>query len=1174
VRSHAKAATVGSTGGQASDLGRMGRRRWASIAGLVLAALVVLVSAASAEPSERLSSFGPDGTEATDFEQVGSVALDHQTGEVYVLDSEAGSLYKFDADGQPVDWGGTAPYITGNRIDGLSPYPWRGQSQVAVDSSSHAVYVTDQHSLRALQANGEPLTFTAGPGAGSSEIPGFGALNGVAVDVNGALYAADRAADTVTVYDATGGLVTSVAAPEPQNLAVSTGGTLYAMKGEFSIQKFTPDSFPVSGSTTYAAGTSIVPSASGAFVQSVGVDPVSNDVYVVESFFSTSWIVVYDESATLLRSYGKPGTPNDAEGFGGHSLGIAVAGDGDIEFYVGNSALANNGTGEPAYSKVDIFGVPEIFEGPPSVESTSAIAVTADSATLRAQIDPNTAATTYRFEYGPGECSASACTSVPIAPAAIGDGQEPVTVTQAIIGLQADTTYHYRVVAENSFGLTEGSDGAFTTQARGLGFQLADSRAWEMVSPVDKHGGELHGSALGLIQAAADGGAIAYASKGSIEAEPDGNRSIEMTTVLARRGAAGWRSKDLTPASARPVSYALGFQSQHNLFSPDLSKAIVEPRDGTILSPMASERTPYLSEITEPPAYIPLVTGKEGFANVPPGTQFGGDPDKAVGPVRLAGANPEMSHVVLKSLVPLVDGITSGSALYLWSAGQLQPVSVLPASEGGSVAGAEWMATGPWGSMRHAISDAGARIFWAPGSSNALYMRDTAQGETARLDVVQPGATGSGQASPLFQGANPEATVAFFTDSRKLTADASPGGRDLYRCELPAGPATACATLTTISSPGGGGDSARVLGGLSGLSEDATRLYFVARGVLDPAPNQFGDSAESGRPNLYFWQEGVGVRYIATLSENDEPAWGQAYSLNAGSSPSGRYLSFMSERSLTGYVNLEETSGEPVQEVFRYDAVEDRLDCVSCNPFGSAPQGELVDEIAGSAPLVDSRDLWLGNWLAAALPQPTVMENDAVSLHQPRAVLDNGRIFFNAIDSLVPADSNGEWDVYQWEPTGVGDCNVSSGGAAIARSADGCVSLLSSGTAEEEAGFLDASETGGDAFFLTVAKLSVTDEDDELDVYDARVDGVPATLSPRGECQGEACQPPATPPLDPTPASSAFEGEGNVRPKGTRRCAKGKRRVRRGGRVRCVARRQSKERQRKSRAGQERRARR
>jgi hypothetical protein len=438
-----------------------------------------------------------------------------------------------------------------------------------------------------------------------------------------------------------------------------------------------------------------------------------------------------------------------------------------------------------------------------------------------------------------------------------------------------------------------------------------------------------------------------------------------------------------------------------------------------------------------------------------------------------------------------------------------------------------------------------------------------------RLDVPKGGG-GAGTAAPVFQGASADGDVVFFTDTRRLTPDASPSGPDLYRCELATeSVASGCVTLTDISAPiEGSGESAEVEDLLAGMSEDGSSVYFVARGVLDEAANEYGDSAAAGQPNLYLWRQGAGVRFIASLSERDAAVWGPGRATtgislyqSAAGSPDGGHLAFMSERPLTGQTNRDAISGEPVEQVFTYEASDERLSCASCNPTGAAPRGERLALRLGQTatatprPLVDPQLLWEDRWAAATLPQRTdELTLQGASLHTPRFILDNGRVYFNAIDSLVPADSNGEWDVYQYEPLGAGDCSASSGDADTSRSAEGCVSLVSSGTAEGEAGFLDAGESGDDAFFVTDAQLNEVDEDHELDVYDARVDGVPARRPQIVECLGEACQPAAVAPNDPTPASAAFRGQGNLRPQASRRCAKGKRLVRRKGRARCVAR--------------------
>ncbi len=91
-----------------------------------------------------------------------------------------------------------------------------------------------------------------------------------------------------------------------------------------------------------------------------------------------------------------------------------------------------------------------------------------------------------------------------------GSGGDPVTVTRFISGLVPDTTYHYRLVAVNGLGTSVASDRTFgrrrrrrllpadscanaDVRAQQQSFYLPDCRAYEMVSPVDKNGGDVLG---------------------------------------------------------------------------------------------------------------------------------------------------------------------------------------------------------------------------------------------------------------------------------------------------------------------------------------------------------------------------------------------------------------------------------------------------------------------------------------------------------------------------------------------------------------------------------------------------------------------------------------------------------------------------------------------------------
>lgn len=1119
------------------------------------AACLLAVGSASAAPPEYVSSFGPDGTSATGFGHAASIAVDQENDWVYVLDYGEDTVSRFDLEGNPVPFSGTATYLSGNQITELSLPNELGRNQVAVDSTSHRFYITSANTVRAFESNGEPGEFSAGPGAGTSELTIFNSLRGVAVDATGHIYASDFnlfAFDkAIKVFAPSGEEVThaSIGSQVPKNLAVDSSGRIY-VDSAIAVLKLAPSGYPATPETEYSDPETFSPSP--AFT--VAVDQATNDVYIAERGEEPR-ISQFSESAKLLSTFAGEGEEGEAE----QSEGIGIDGD-STRVFVSNFP-------EAGLSQVEIF---QPVVAPPTIERVFVSDITADSARLAAAINPNTRDTQYYFEYGVGDCSLVTCTKVPAAGAMIGDGHRVVSVGRNIAGLTSQTTYHYRLIAINDLGETVSPDQSFVTQGFGRDVSLGDSRVWELVSPSNKLGGVLITPSGGPIQASEDGNGMVYLTLGSIETEAEGNRSIERSTVLARRSGGSWTSRDLTPPHLKPTP-AVGQGSEYDAFNRDLSVAALEPRDDNPLSPFASSKTPYLRLNGEPHSYIPLVSSKEDHANVQPGIEFGGPGEE----ITVSGVSPELDHVVLRSEAPLVPGAQVRS-LYAWSDGALQVVSALPADEGGAVVTA-LLGSGK-GSTRNAVSDDGTRVFWAQGSYDAaginttsLYMRNLSSERTVRLDVPEEGATGAGEPRPAFQGASADGTDVFFSDSRKLTDDASPEGRDLYRCELIGSDPEQC-NLTNITAPRSNpGESAGFLGLVSALSDDGSRIYFVAEGVLSINQNDEGESAQSRTPNLYAWEEGEGVRYIATLSRQDRTDWGikgdsNAFSfwLSTAASPSGRYFTFMSERSLTGYDNRDATTGDPAQEVFLYDATNDALRCVSCNPTGGAPRA-LTIPLGARFPMVDPQALLQGRLVAAGVPQARVFGAFEYSTYRARAVLDNGRVFFNAADSLVSADSNGTWDAYQYEPFGTGSCGSTSGGATVARTEDACINLISSGTSDTEAAFLDASSSGDDVFFITPARLSVLDTDSVYDIYDARVNGTVATIDPVTECAGEACQPLVAPPNDPTPASEAFRGPGNLK-----QCPKGKRKVKRHGQVRCVRKHKNKSAKRK--AGQSRRA--
>jgi len=270
--------------------------------------------------------------------------------------------------------------------------------------------------------------------------------------------------------------------------------------------------------------------------------------------------------------------------------------------------------------------------------------------------------------------------------------------------------------------------------------------------------------------------------------------------------------------------------------------------------------------------------------------------------------------------------------------------------------------------------------------------------------------------------------------------------------------------------------------GVLGISADGSRVYYV--------------SDEGAADSLYMWSEGAGTEFIAT--GNAEAAFSNNYRTNkqpnSRVTPDGMHLAFTASNSLTGFPH----AGIP--EIYLYSAATDALVCASCNPGGAPEPG-------GSGGSLE---------VGGGSPGP-----DAETRLRRNLSDDGGRLFFNTDEALVPQDSNGRTDVYEYD------------------AASGQVALITTGTADEElkgevnsVGFADASPSGDDVLFQTRQQLVGVDEDEALDIFDARVGGGLASQNPpapAAPCTGTGCRS-ETPPLpsQPSGASAAFTGKGNV----------------------------------------------
>lgn len=779
---------------------------------------------------------------------------------------------------------------------------------------------------------------------------------------------------------------------------------------------------------------------------------------------------------------------------------------------------------------------------PVSVESESVSHVSGNGARLEAVLNPHGLPGEFHFEYGKNTNYEH---TVPIPDGEVFASTAGVAVHATIEGLQPGTVYHYRVAAHDELGTDAGPDETFRTESASSA-TLADGRQWEMVSPPAKHGSALEALAEegSDIQAAEDGNGITYVAKAPISEETAGTRSSANSQLLSKRtGAGAWTTQDVTTPHEEVVGLDVGKLSEYMLFSPDLSKATVEPVGTTPLNPALmgerKERTPYRRESDG--VFLPLVTE----ANTPPGVRFGGE-EEHVGlfsnGVRLVSMTPDASKVILSSPQPLTEGIApsvpGAENLYEWNANKLTVVSVMPGGHTAAEEGFSAIALGKEDEqVRGAVSNDGLRaVFEIEGKH--LFLRDVGRGETVQLDKPEPGVRPE-PGRLVFQMATPDGSRIFFTDTARLTIDSTARGDapDLYMCDVAIMAEELSCVLSDLSVDRNRNESAQVLGDVIGVDHDGRYVYFVANGALAPGAVH-GDCREeapaSASCNLYVRDILAGTTsLVAVLASSDGADWwaspigSNLSDMTAGVSSNGRFLTFMSTRPLTGFDNRDAISGERDAEVFEFDRERGTLRCVSCDPSGGRPVGVLdMPDFPGL--LVDRSRVWAGQTLAGSIPGWTRLNLDR-ALDRSRYLSDSGRLFFNSPLGLVPADGNGREDVYEFEPSGVGGCNSESG----------CIALMSSGASSEESAFLDASASGDDVFFLTGARLAAQDVDGALDVYDAHVcsaavpcaAGVASAPPPCGTTDSCRSAPAAQPDVFGAPASQLFHGDGNVLPR-------------------------------------------
>ncbi len=1016
----------------------------------------------------------------------------------------------------------------GNRIEAFST------AGVFLFTFGGEVDKTQVHLREAEVAKGETVTVTpadenlctaaSGDECGAGTVgtaPGaFSGGRGISIDSSGAIYVGDR--ERIQVFQPDGGYKSEILlnGRVVVGLAVDpTSGSIYVLFGSG------PGGEGLGGSIDKLSPSGTTEATLPLHTSALAVDP-SGDVYATEQAGEEAGekrqerILEFDSAGHLIASFGDvepsgiPGNYFSIEGLGSNAEGDLYA-----SYY---SAITNG-------SVVRAFGpAPNGFESPvrvaPTIVGQYASAVDTDSAVLKAEINPRFwQDTSYYLEYGLANCAEGPCSVQPAAPGTLlTSAVTDLSVTSAGIllsGLEPGTTYHYRFVTQSSGGgPVVGPDRTFRTfppqsppaggcsnegLRTGPAAVLPDCRGYEMVSPIDKDNGDIlallsfENTSTARDQSASDGEAITYSSYrsfGGSKASPFANQYI------ARRDpAAGWASEAISPPQGHAQNFGLKLQSDYYTFTPDLSSAWLLLAGEPPPAPAAPAGFPNIFRRENASGGFEAVTTTENTGFLPELQGYSADGSKSI-------------FSVAEKLTP--DATSGVTQLYEAASEQLHLVCVLPSgapSNGNCSAGTAQKGANAvinhTASVEHAISNVGDAIYWTDsgavkGGPGKVYLRENPDREqsvvsagecteAAKACTLPVSATASTKAA-RFLGARADGAEALFT----VTEGALAGSLYLYEREA--------------------GASERIAGktvGLLGASEDLSYIYFISEEAISGTTG-----AIAGEPNLYLDHEGE-YAFIATLTATDTHGADKGVASDSAFEPyfkaarvsaDGRHIAFISTGSLTGYDNLDQVTGKPDSEVYTYEAGAGALVCVSCNPSGARPLGREVQfyETEGILPI------------AATIP---VAESQ---LYTPRVLsADGSRLFFDSFDALVPGDTNGKEDVYEWEAAGAGGCDEAD--PSYSASNRGCISLISPGESSADSQFVDASLNGDDVFFTTSASLVAADPG-LVDLYDARVGGGFATPASRIACEGEACQNPPAPPTDVTPGSLTFSGSGDL----------------------------------------------
>jgi hypothetical protein len=703
----------------------------------------------------------------------------------------------------------------------------------------------------------------------------------------------------------------------------------------------------------------------------------------------------------------------------------------------------------------------------------------------------------------------------------------PLFVGEDLPALEGGETYHYRIALASTFpgspviagqeqtltvpvaGKTEGGEEVARPTPcpnealrTGPSANLPGCRAYEQLTPAHKEGAQepfkFGGASLNsVVSVAEDGDRVALeAPLVNYGSGPGAGQS----PYFFSRTSTGWQ---MTAAASQP-EFGLGtVADEGSIFSPDLDQFGFQFSSYTGGSESSEVEFkagppggPYVTVASVPRSQVP--SNNEGWV----------------------AASADFSKLILQvadhTLLGAATGTKIGADLYEYAGGELRQANVDSAGATIGSCGAtivrgqaEVDEFGGAGSA-HAVSADGSRVFFeaVPGSNCSepkdLYMRVNG------AETVDIGAY---------------TFLAAAADGSRVLLENGAGEVFVYETEA----ASVKPLLWEGARPLSLSDADHVI-----VSEDLTAIYFLSQVGGPPGTPPISSATDIGHPiegysDVYnIFRYDIPAAKLSFLFQADPEEY------NPQLSPDGRYFYFQS-RNLAGlpggaivlgggHNRKESERGgyavyyEPTVQLYRYDSVEDAVECMSC-----ASASDLEPK------------LW--SIFGESGSDSGLTRNGAPARTLVSA--DGSRAFFETPAALVPSDLDGEvepeqlgedgnqfdWslssDVYEWRGSGVDGC----------AHVQGCLALISSGRGGYLNVLLGTAEEGRDVFIYTNSQLVPEDDDTAGDIYDAREDGGFAGPPPRPvECEGDECSTPLAAPVDSTPASLSFSGAGNLAP--------------------------------------------